>query len=118
MKRRSNTKQPHDPHELYLDEDISGPKLASLLKQGQLIVHQYETRLRRHKKTPDEDVIRVCSESNYVPVTTDKCMESDWIDDMVKHKARGHLFGRFAGRSYTLGLCADMRAGRLGASLA
>lgn len=88
MKRRSDTNRPHDPHVLYLDEGISGKALASLLKQARMPVHQYESLLPRNKKTPDSRVIEVCSRNGYVLVTTDRRMESEWIEDIVRHKAK------------------------------
>ena len=88
MKRRSNTKPPHDPHILYLDEDTSGDQFVSLLKQAHVSVQPYEKLLPKNKKTPDATVIERCTEANYVLVTTDKRMESEWIEDIIRNKAK------------------------------
>lgn len=88
MKRRSNTKPPHDPHVLYLDEDTSGDRFASLLRHAKLSVQLFESLLPKNKKTPDATVIERAARSNYVLVTTDKRMESDWIEDIILNKAR------------------------------
>lgn len=88
MKRRSNTKPPHDPHILFLDEDTSGDTFVSLLKQARVSVQPYETLLPKNKKIPDATVIERCAKANYVLVTTDKRMESEWIEDIIQHKAR------------------------------
>lgn len=92
MKRRSGTKKPtnkpHDPHELYLDEDVSGNAFASLLRQAKIIVHQYEKLLPRNKKIPDATVIHRAAQARFVIVTADKRMESVWTDDIVTHRAK------------------------------
>ncbi len=88
MKRRSNTKAPHDPHVLYLDEDVSGKVFASYLTEANLVVRQYETLLRKKSKTPDSTVIEQASKANWVLVTTDKRMESEWTDDIIACRAK------------------------------
>lgn len=88
MTRRSNTKLPHDPHTLYLDEDVSGQRFESLLIQAQISVQNYETLLPRNKKVPDGQVIAVAAKANVVLVTTDKRMETEWIEDIVDHNAK------------------------------
>lgn len=88
MKRRSITKQPHDPHVLFLDEVTSGRKFLSFLAQARVPAQAFETLLRRNKKMPDSTVIEQCANNGYVLVTTDRRMESDWIEDIVKHKAK------------------------------
>jgi hypothetical protein len=92
LKRRSGTKKPtnkpHDPHELYLDEDVSGKAFASLLGQAKIIVHQYEKLLPRNKKIPDATVIKRASKARFVLVTADKRMESVWTDDIVAFSAK------------------------------
>lgn len=88
MKRRSNTKLPHDPHILYLDEDVSGPKFESLLIQARISVQNYETLLQRKKKIPDDHVIAVAAKANLVLVTTDKKMETEWIEDIIANQAK------------------------------
>jgi len=88
LKRRSNTKKPHDPFVLYLDEDVSGRTFASLLSRARIEVCEYDSLLKKNTKTPDSKVIEVCSAASFILVTTDKRMESDWTDDIVRHKAR------------------------------
>lgn len=88
MKRRSTTKPPHDPHELFLDEGISGPALASLLRQGRIVVHEFEKLLKKNKKIPDNAVIEATAGANYVLVTKDKRMETDWTEEIIAHKSR------------------------------
>jgi len=88
LKRRSNTKPPHDPYVLYLDEAVSGKKFVSLLKEAGLCPEPFEKLLRGKRKTPDSEVIEACSKAGYVLVTKDQRIESDWTDDILKHKAR------------------------------
>jgi len=88
LKRRSNTKRSHDPHELYLDEGVSGPKFAELLSEARLTVHSFQSLLPRNKKVSDARVIAAASEMGYVIVTTDKRMESAWTDEMIVSRAR------------------------------
>jgi hypothetical protein len=88
LKRRSNTKKPHDPHELFLDEGVSGKKFQSLLKQARLTVHLFESLLHKKKKVPDSRVIEVTARAGYVLITTDKRMEAVWTDDIISHKAK------------------------------
>ena len=88
MKRRSSTNRPHDPHALYLDEDVSGKAFASLLEQARILVHQYESLLPRNKKIPDARVIEVSAGAGYVLVTTDRRMESEWIEDIIRYSAK------------------------------
>lgn len=88
MKRRSNTKKPHEPHELFLDEGVSGKKFQSLLKEARLTVHLFESLLHKKKKVPDSRVIEVTAKAGYVLVTTDKRMEAVWTDDIISHKAK------------------------------
>lgn len=97
MKRRSTTKQPHDPHELYLDEGVSGPTFASLLTKAQIPVHQFQKLLPKNKKVPDSRVIEAASEARYVIVSTDSRMESVWTDDLITHKAKVILLTDDAG---------------------
>jgi hypothetical protein len=88
LKRQLNTKKPHDPYALYLDEDVSGPSLASHLRAAGLVVHQYEKLLTKNRKIQDSRVIEVASEAGYVIVTKDTRMESDWTEDIIEHKAK------------------------------
>lgn len=88
MKRRFDTKKPHEPYELYLDEGVSGPKLVSLLGQARLIAHLFQSLLPRNKKVSDSRVIQVAAAARYVLVTTDKRMEALWIEDMIRHQAQ------------------------------
>lgn len=88
MRRRSNTKKPHDPHELYLDEGISGPALASLLEKAGLAVNEFQRLLPKNKKIPDLRVIEEATEKRYVIVSRDLRMESDWTDDIIRCKAK------------------------------
>jgi hypothetical protein len=88
LKRRSNTKRPHEPHALYLDEGISGPTLASILRRGGLRVLEYQTLCEKNKKIPDDSVIGKVCESGFILVTKDEAMQSDWIEEIIEHKAR------------------------------
>lgn len=92
MKRRSDTKKPthkpHDPHPLFLDEDISGKAFASFLTQARILVHQYEKLLPRNKKIPDARVIKEAAKAGFVLITTDRRMESDWTEDIITNKAK------------------------------
>lgn len=73
---------------LYLDEDTSGPEFASLLGKGRLSAREYQVLLPRNKKTPDSTVIASAAKEKYILVTTDKRLETDWIDDIVTNKAQ------------------------------
>ncbi len=54
MRRRSNTKQPHDPHVLYLDEDVSGKKFAGLLVDARLTVLHSVQKIDELRQRDDE----------------------------------------------------------------
>jgi len=97
LKRRSNTNKPHDPHALYLDEDVSGKAFASLLRQARISVHEYERLLPRNSKIPDARVIEVASQAGFVLITTDKRMESDWTEEIIIHQAKVMLLTDDAG---------------------
>jgi hypothetical protein len=73
---------------LYLDEDTSGDTFASLLGQGKLTVRKYENLLRKNKKIQDSTVIAACAKENWVLVTKDGRMETEWIDYIIAHKAK------------------------------
>jgi predicted nuclease of predicted toxin-antitoxin system len=73
---------------LYLDEDISGKKFATLLEQAHIPTRQYETLLVRNKKIADSKVIEVASAAGFVIVTADKRMEAEWIEDIIIHKSK------------------------------
>lgn len=88
MKRRSNTKQPHDPYVLFLDEGVSGTVFVSLLTQARLTVQPYEKLLRKNSKTSDAKVIEAAAGANFVLVTKDQRMESDWTEDIITQKAK------------------------------
>jgi hypothetical protein len=88
LKRRSNTKQPHEPHSLYLDEGISGDTLASILRKGGLRVFVYETLLEKNRKISDASVIARACQSGFILVTKDESLEGDWIEEIISHKAR------------------------------
>jgi hypothetical protein len=44
--------------------------------------------LPRNKKIPDARVIETSSGAGYVLVTTDRRMESEWIEDIILYKAK------------------------------
>jgi predicted nuclease of predicted toxin-antitoxin system len=73
---------------LFLDEGISGPALASLLRKAGLPVHEFQKLLPKNKKIPDSRVIQAAANARYVIVSKDLRMESDWTDDIIKHKAK------------------------------
>jgi hypothetical protein len=73
---------------LYLDEDTSGNKFVSRLREARIPVQPFESLLRKNKKTPDSSVIERAAGAGYVLVTTDKRMESDWIDDIIRCRAK------------------------------
>jgi predicted nuclease of predicted toxin-antitoxin system len=86
--RQSNTKKPHDPHELFLDEGISGPALAALLRKAKLSVHEFQKLLPKNKKIPDSRVIQEAAKARYVIVSRDLSMESDWTEEIIQNKAK------------------------------
>jgi len=88
LKRRSHTKQPHDPFELFLDEGLSGDAFAALLTKAKICVHKYEKLLRKNRKIPDPEVIAACSKANFILVSKDPSMERDWIEDIIECKAK------------------------------
>jgi hypothetical protein len=62
--------------------------MASRLLEANISVRQYETLLARNKKIPDASVIARASEANYVLVTKDKRMETEWIDEIIRCNAK------------------------------
>ena len=97
MKRRSNTKQPHDPHVLFLDEGISGDELVTLLTKGKLSVRPFESLLKKNKKVPDDRVIEAVAKANYILLTKDDRMETEWVGDIIRHCAKVILLTDDAG---------------------
>ena len=73
---------------LYLDEDTSGDKFVSHLMEAGIVVQPFESLLKKNKKTPDSNVIERATGANYVLVTTDRRMETEWIDDIIRCKAK------------------------------
>jgi hypothetical protein len=71
-----------------LDEGISGNALASLLRKGGLRVFVYETLLEKNKKIPDGTVIERACQSGFILVAKDEALESEWIEEIITHKAR------------------------------
>ena len=89
MRRRSNTNRPHEPYSLYLDEGISGPTLASLLRKAKMFVFQYEALLTKNRKISDGDVIKRACASGFVLVSKDTSMEwDDGLEDIISNRAR------------------------------
>jgi len=73
---------------LYLDEGVSGKAFASLLELGGLSVRPYESLLRKNTKTSDAKVIAAAARANFVLVTKDQRMESDWTEDVITNRAK------------------------------
>ncbi len=88
MKRRSNTKKPHDPHSFYLDEGLSSPDIAKLMKDAGMSVFQYELLFARNQKIPDDVVIEKAHTSRLILTTKDEAMEREWIGTVIATKAR------------------------------
>jgi hypothetical protein len=72
-----------------LDEGLSGPAFASLLKRAGMFVFEYEGLLEKNKKIPDGDVLRRAVKSNFVLVSKDTSMEwDDGLEDIISARAR------------------------------
>jgi hypothetical protein len=56
--------------------------------QARIAVQPYEKLLRKNSKTPDAAVIEAASKANFVLVTKDQRMESDWTEDIIACKAK------------------------------
>jgi hypothetical protein len=71
-----------------LDEGVSGKRLPSLLEEAKLPFHIFESLFPKNKRVPDPLVIEAASAARYIIVSTDKRMETVWMDDLIRHKAK------------------------------
>jgi hypothetical protein len=51
-------------------------------------VFVYETLFEKNRKIPDGQIIERSCQSGFILVTKDESMESEWIEDIIAHKAR------------------------------
>jgi len=71
-----------------LDEGLSSPDIAKLMKEAGMSVFQYELLCERNKKIPDDEVIARAHKSRLILTTKDEAMEREWIGNVIAIRAR------------------------------
>jgi hypothetical protein len=87
-----------------------------MLKSAGISVFRYETLLTKNQKIQDCAVIQTACESGFVLVSKDENMEREWIDDIIRLKARIVLLADPTGNITQLGaalICARKRVERI-----
>jgi hypothetical protein len=81
---------------------LSGPHLAELLTKSLIPVREFEFLLQKHQKTPDSEVLEKASAAGLILLTKDESMESDFIEEIVRFRARVLALQMPAGNVYRM----------------